>query len=58
MIKKWLKKNIYIYSEKDNNYWYSEMNYSSLLTEYQKTINLLENATNQPTQFLKNLESN
>ena len=34
------------------------MNYSSLLTEYQKTINLLENATNQPTQLLKNLESN
>ena len=34
------------------------MNYSSLLTEYQKTINLLENATNQPTQFLKNLELN
>ena len=32
------------------------MNYSSLITEYQKAINLLENATNQPTKFIKNLE--
>ena len=32
------------------------MNSSSLITEYQKTINLLENETNQPTKFIKNLE--
>ena len=32
------------------------MNYSSLITEHQKTKNLLENATNQPTKFIKNLE--
>ena len=32
------------------------MNCGSLITECQKTINLLENATNQPTKFIKNLE--
>ena len=32
------------------------MSYSSLITEYQKTINLLENATNQTTKFIKKLE--
>ena len=32
------------------------MNYNTLMEEYQKTINLLENATNQSTKFIKNLE--
>ena len=36
MIKKWLKKYIYISRKKLKTYWYSMMNYNSIIMKYQK----------------------
>ena len=33
------------------NYWQSKINYNSIIMDYQKIINLLENTPNQPTKF-------
>ena len=33
------------------NYWQSKINYDSIIMDYQKIINLLENTPNQPTKF-------
>ena len=46
-----LRKYIYIYERKTKNYWYSEMNYNSIIMEYQKIIKLLENPLNQLSKF-------
>ena len=51
IINKYLKKYIYIYERKTKNYWYSEMNYNSIIMEYQKIIKLLENPLNQLSKF-------
>ena len=36
MIKKWLKKYTYISRKKLKTYWYSMMNYNSIIMKYQK----------------------
>ena len=51
IINKYLKKYIYIYERKTKNYWYSEMNYNSIIMEYQKIIKLLENPLKQLSKF-------
>ena len=33
------------------NYWQSKINYNSIIMDYQKIINLLDNTPNQPTRF-------
>ena len=33
------------------NYWYSNNNYNSIITECQKIVDLLQNTPNRPTKF-------
>ena len=47
MIKNYLKKDIYLKKETKKS-WYQ---YNSIIMEYQKTLNLLDNTPNQPTKF-------
>ena len=49
MIKKYLKKGIYL-RRKTENYW-NYMISNSIIMEYQWLINLLDNTPNQPTKF-------
>ena len=46
-----MTKERYISPEKKAKYyWYSKMNYNSIITEYQTIINLLDNKPNEPTK--------
>ena len=47
MIKKYIKKGLYL-QKKTENYWQSDINYNSIIIEYQKLINLLNKT---PTKF-------
>ena len=54
MIKKYLKKDIYIYIKKKDKKLLIILTlswYSSIIMEYQKIINLSDNTPNQPTRF-------
>ena len=55
MIKKYLKKDIYLQNKDKNVLIIWDWN-NSIIMEYQKMINLLDNTPNQPTKFrTKNL---
>ena len=41
----------YNYNNLSENCWYSKTNYDSIIMEYQKIINLLENTRNQLGKF-------